>query len=261
MPTALLALGISLRPEHPPAQREHIAHLGGRLGFVRVWLPAGGAARWPAPAELAALAARAAPAGVGLVLDDGPDPDELSVLVAEPTVPEFAVELDPPAAADRAALVAALGGPDGWRRRAHVRAVDPGAAACVVSSARSALPDSGREALLGAVRAAARTRSAAGRSALDLPITVALTVSIGRTMNEAAARAERDPALSGAAHPGRAGLFGTLEDAQRQALALRRAGADAVRASLADERDVADLLAQLRSVAVGPTPVLHARGR
>jgi hypothetical protein len=33
-----------------------------------------------------------------------------------------------------------------------------------------------------------------------------------------------------------------------------------VGATLADEWDVADLLAQLRAVVVGPTEVLHARG-
>ncbi|MFL6129173.1 MAG: hypothetical protein ACJ73E_08905 [Mycobacteriales bacterium] len=247
MPSTLLSLGVTLHLDHAPDRREHIAQLASRLGFGTVWLPVDPAAP-PDRLQLAALARAAAPARLGVLLPAGP-PAVPAAVAADPAT---LVELDgpDPAAGDP---VAALGGPEGWRTRAHVRAFDAAAAGTVVSG-------TDREALLDRVARTAAERSTAGRSPQDHPVTVALTVSIGRTRSEAEARALRDLALSGPAHPRRAGLFGTLEEAQEQALALRRAGADAVRATLADEQDVADLLAQLRSVAVGPTPLLHARG-
>jgi hypothetical protein len=93
-----------------------------------------------------------------------------------------------------------------------------------------------------------------------LRVGVALGVSIGRTMSEAQARVARDPFLAATGVPD-AGLFGTFEQAQEQVLALAAAGVDWIRADLADEQDVADLLAQLRAAAVGPAHVLHGRGR
>jgi hypothetical protein len=175
------------------------------------------------------------------------------------------VELEVPAGS-RADLVAALGGEAAWGARCHARiaytsdATAPtGGVAPHVEGAGLVVVAETRPALLKAVAAAASVRTAVGRTPADLPVTAALTVSIGRTVAEADARARRDPALAGPNHPALAGLFGTLEHAQSQALELRRAGADAVRATLADDWDVADLLAQLRAVVVGPTAVLHAR--
>jgi hypothetical protein len=217
-PTLLLALGLTLRPEHDADRRGHMAHLAGRLGYASVWLP-----EPLAPAELTALAEQAAPARVGVVLDNA---DGLGALP-----PDVLVELDP-AGTDRKAL-AALAARPGW----YTRTTDPDATGWVVDQA--ALP------------AAATARAGTSKT-----ITVAGTVSIGRTTSEAAARAARDPALAG----GRPLLFGTLEHAQEQAMALRRAGADALRVVLPDEEDFADLLAQLRAAVAGPTPLLHARG-
>lgn len=74
------------------------------------------------------------------------------------------------------------------------------------------------------------------------------------------ARAGRDPRFVGAAHPEATGLFGTFEQAQIQVLELARAGADELRVTLADEIDVADLLAQTRALVVGPTAALWQRG-
>jgi hypothetical protein len=87
---------------------------------------------------------------------------------------------------------------------------------------------------------------------------VALGVSIGRTMNEAQARAGRDSRFAGV-ELARTGVFGTFEDAQSQLAALREVGvawllADC--AGIADEQDVADLLAQLRAAA---KPLIAAR--
>ena len=110
---------------------------------------------------------------------------------------------------------------------------------------------------IGAMLAAGVTRVGA---VFTRRVGVALGVSIGRTMSEAQARVARDPFLAGTGVC-EAGLFGPFEQAQEQVLALAAAGVDWIRADLADEQDIADLLAQLRAAAVGPVHVLHDRGR
>jgi hypothetical protein len=108
--------------------------------------------------------------------------------------------------------------------------------------------------VVAAVAAAVAGRRAAG---VDRhPVFAALPVAIGRTRNEAVARAARDPRFADAE---RAGLFGTYEQAQSQLLDLVAAGADGLRLTVADEIDVADLLAQIRAVVVAAMPALHAR--
>jgi hypothetical protein len=102
-----------------------------------------------------------------------------------------------------------------------------------------------------------RARSAVGP---DGRVVVDVAVSIGRTRSEAAARAARDPRFAGAAHPEGSGIFGTFEQAQALVLELARAGADELRVTLADEIDVADLLAQTRALVGGPTRALLDRG-
>jgi len=90
-------------------------------------------------------------------------------------------------------------------------------------------------------------------------VIVDVPVAIGRTLREAAARAARDSRFAGEAHPERSGLFGTFEQAQALVLELARAGADELRATLADEVDLADLLAQVRALVVGATASLLGR--
>jgi len=248
VPTTLVALELTLRAEHDPVRQGHIAHLAGRLGYRAVWLPIDAAAGID-PDALEVLALAAQPARLG-VLPAGPI-DAVERWLAGTA--EVLVEVpEPPGDASRAALMAAAGGPQAWRERVHTVDLDLDSAGHVVHA-------STREAAQLALARAVRARFDVGGSAADYPLVVALPVSIGRTMSEAAARALRDPALAEHADPREAGLFGTLEQAQEQALALARAGADGIRATLADEADVTDLLAQLRSVAVGPTPLLHSK--
>lgn len=102
---------------------------------------------------------------------------------------------------------------------------------------------------------------AAARRALDAredsrPLIVAVPISIGRTMNEAMARADRDPRFVGSAHPRECGIFGTFEDAQEQVLALARAGAEVLLVTVPHELDIADILAQVKALVVGATPAL-----
>jgi alkanesulfonate monooxygenase SsuD/methylene tetrahydromethanopterin reductase-like flavin-dependent oxidoreductase (luciferase family) len=156
--------------------------------------------------------------------------------------------------AGTADLVRAVGGADAWRARVRLPAFDPAAAGTVVAAAT-------RAEAAAAVAAAVADRAAAGLRPDQHPVIVALPVSIGRTVNEAEARASRDPRLGGGGHPRGRGLFGTQEQAQTQVLELAAAGADGLRVTVPDEVDVADLLAQVRSLVVGATPVLHARRR
>lgn len=100
------------------------------------------------------------------------------------------------------------------------------------------------------------------RAAIDeggQPLVVAIPISIGRTLNEAVARADREPRFTGANHPAQTGIFGTFEQAQDQVLALARAGAEVLLVDIPDDVDVADVLAQVRALVVGATPVLMGR--
>lgn len=184
----LLDLAISLRPEAEPGERELVARLAARLGYVAVHVP-----RPPGenldPAEIESLMAAAAPAM--LVVDDGAD---------NPGI---------------------------------VRRNDPE----LVRQARDAL------------------------DALEdrRPLIVAVPISIGRTYNEAVARADREPAFVGDRHPRESGIFGTFEQAQEQVLALARAGAEVLLVTVPHELDIADVLAQVKALVVGATPALFDR--
>jgi hypothetical protein len=119
-------------------------------------------------------------------------------------------------------------------------------------------------AVVGIVRAndpaeVAAARAAMTRAGVSRPLLVAVPVSIGRTMGEATARAQREPRFAGDRHPSRAGIFGTFERAQDEVLALAEAGADGLIVDLPLERDAADVLAQVKALVVGATPELLRR--
>jgi hypothetical protein len=90
-----------------------------------------------------------------------------------------------------------------------------------------------------------------------VPLVVAVPISIGRTRSEALARADLEPRFAGDRHPEKVGIFGALEDAQDQVLALARAGADGLVLEIPLERDVADVLAQVRALVAGAAPRLR----
>jgi hypothetical protein len=98
--------------------------------------------------------------------------------------------------------------------------------------------------LAGAVSAAAAT--ADGR-----PVLAEVTVSVGRTAAEARARADADELFTRAGHPAEQGLFGTLEECQATAARLAQAGATELVCYLPLASDLPDVLAQLRSIAIG----------
>jgi hypothetical protein len=104
-----------------------------------------------------------------------------------------------------------------------------------------------------------RTRAKLDSEASGRPLLVAVPISIGRTLNEAIARADLEPRFIGSRHPRVSGIFGSFEQAQQQVLALARAGADGLVLDVPVARDVADVLAQIRALVVGATPELLNR--
>lgn len=93
--------------------------------------------------------------------------------------------------------------------------------------------------------------SAAASAAGGLPVLAEVTVSVGRTVAEATARADADGLFSLAGHPSRQGLFGTLEECQAAASLLAHAGVTELVCHLPLTSDLHDVLAQLRSIAIG----------
>ena len=93
--------------------------------------------------------------------------------------------------------------------------------------------------------------SEAAAAAGGRPVFAEVTVSVGRTAAEARARADADELFTLAGHPARQGLFGTLEECQATAARLAHAGAAELVCYLPLASDLPDVLAQLRSIAIG----------
>jgi hypothetical protein len=93
--------------------------------------------------------------------------------------------------------------------------------------------------------------SAAASVASGRPVLAEVTVSVGRTAAEARARADADELFTLAGHPAQQGLFGTLEECQATAARLAHAGATELVCYLPLASDLPDVLAQLRSIAIG----------
>jgi alkanesulfonate monooxygenase SsuD/methylene tetrahydromethanopterin reductase-like flavin-dependent oxidoreductase (luciferase family) len=91
----------------------------------------------------------------------------------------------------------------------------------------------------------------AGRDPGSLGIAVRLPVSIGRTVAEAAARWNAEPAFADLGPPVRAGVFGTLEQCHERVIALAHAGVTDLRCVLPDAPDVHDVIAQATAMTVG----------
>jgi hypothetical protein len=111
----------------------------------------------------------------------------------------------------------------------------------------------------GVVRANDPARVAEARAAVgqEGQVLVAVPIAVGRTLSEAMARADLEPRFTGDHHPEKSGIFGAFEDAQDQVLALANAGADGLVLEVPLERDVADVLAQIRALVAGAAPRLR----
>lgn len=238
-PQGSIALEVVTRSGRSTDETAHFCRLAGRLGYRVTWIALGGP---PDLGVLRELVAAAKPAAVGVLLTHVNQ--HLDWLAGSRDSADLnRIQIDAGDLRRDDGLDVSLGGRSARARRVHSSVFDPGNAGFVVRSAD-------RGDALRALRDAHDMRQVAGRPPR---LTVDVPVVIGRTLGEAEARLQRDQWLAEVRDPRRSGLFGTFADAQAHTLQFIHAGADTIRASLADEADVADLLAQLRAVTVGPT--------
>ncbi len=234
-----------------------VAVLTDRLGLAGVWLRypwwplRGTATSETGTAVLLSVPASGVQVPLGLLVDAGPaehggaDEAELDRLVQAarsqagglPAVPRIALAGSPPAITRWRELIAHRAGLATARLALPARAETGPAAAVFVPCAP------GRDL---AAELAAAASAAGGR-----PVLAEVTVSVGRTAAEARARADADELFTLAGHPAAQGLFGTLEECQASAARLAQAGATELVCYLPLAADLPDVLAQLRSIAIG----------
>ena len=102
--------------------------------------------------------------------------------------------------------------------------------------------------------AARELRSAcalAGRAPESLGVAVRLPVSVGRTVTEARARWDAEPAFAELGPPEQAGVYGTLEQCHQRVIAFAHAGVTDLRCVLPNAADIHDVIAQVTAMTVG----------
>jgi hypothetical protein len=256
-PARPVTLSVVIDARLDDQRRYQVASFTDRLGLAGIWLRCPPRPQSGTPvnetyiAGLLSSLASGVSVAYGLILDaDAADPGEsnaawldylppapVSQAAGLPRSPRIALAGSPPAItrwldliAQRPSLVipqlALPPGASGWSSTAVFVALAPG-----------------RD-LAGEVAAAAA--AAGGR-----PVLAEVTVSVGRTAAEARARADADELFTLAGHPAEQGLFGTLEECQAAAARLAQAGAAELVCHLPLASDLPDVLAQLRSIAIG----------
>jgi hypothetical protein len=254
-----ISLSVVIDGRLDAARARQVAILTDRLGLAGVWLrypwwPVRGAGT--AAADLAGLLAAVA-SGVRVPPGLAVDADAADRRAADHA---WLDRLVPPAGSGGAMLpvsvrIALAGSPPAVARWQDLIGRRPGLAV-----AQLALPAAGvgGPAAAAAVfvpcapgRDLAGEVSAAASAASGGPVLAEVTVSVGRTDGEARARADADELFTLAGHPAQQGLFGTLEECQATAARLAHAGATELVCYLPLASDLPDVLAQLRSIAVG----------
>ena len=91
----------------------------------------------------------------------------------------------------------------------------------------------------------------AGREPESLGVAVRLPVSVGRTVTEARARWDAEPAFAGLGPPEQAGVYGTLEQCHERVIAFAHAGVTDLRCVLPNAADIHDVIAQVTAMTVG----------
>ena len=230
------------------ARARQVATLAGRLGLAGVWLrhpwwPLSGTGTVETDrAGLLPALASGAQAPPGLIVDaDAAAPGEADDAWLDRLVqaagPRIAIAGSPPAITRWQGLLGRL--PELAVTQLALPAREGAARAAAVF-----VPCAPGRDLAGEVSEAAA--AAGGR-----PVLAEVTVSVGRTAAEARARADADELFTFAGHPAQQGLFGTLEECQAAAARLAHAGAAELLCYLPLASDLPDVLAQLRSIAIG----------
>ena len=259
-PGRLVRLGVVLDARDPGGRLVEVARMCDRAGIGAIWLddsvPAGPS---PAPPDgpgplgrLRDLAPAVARARLGAILGGGDPVPSLDGLPGERL--ELTLLGDARAAVDR--LRAGFG--DGRPRpTVAVEVGDPERLGRERLAWLAVVADDVLVAAADADRVAEQARTLreafalAGRDPASLGVAVRLPVSIGRTVAEAAARWDAEPAFATLGPPAQAGVFGTLEQCHDRVLALAHAGVTDLRCVLPDAPDVHDVIAQATAMTVG----------
>jgi hypothetical protein len=268
-PGRLVRLGVVLDARGSGARLAEVARMCDRAGIGAIWMddsapPGPSPTTDPLPlasgdplAGLRELAAVVGRAGLGAMVD-GARP-----LPALDGLPAGRLELtllgDARAEADR--LRDGFGG-DLPRPRLGVEVGDPerldrerlGWLARVADDVLVAAADVDR--LAEQARTLRAALVLAGRDPASLGVAARLPVSIGRTVAEASARWDAEPAFAALGPPTRAGVFGTLEQCHERVIALAHAGITDLRCVLPNAPDVHDVIAQATAMTVGTVATL-----
>ena len=248
-----MRLGIVLDARNPGGRLVEVARMCDRAGIGAIWMD-DSAPPGPSPAltRLRELAPQVARARLGAILAGGdplpaldglpadrleltllgdarPEADRLRAGFADGSPrPTLAVEVGDPERLDRERLAWLAGATDD----VLVAAADVDRVAEQARALRAAF-------------------ALAGRDPASLGVAVRLPLSIGRTVAEAAARWDAEPAFDALGPPTRAGVFGTLEQCHERVIALAHAGVTDLRCVLPGAPDVHDVIAQATAMTVG----------
>src|SRR6266545_419844 len=113
------------------------------------------------------------------------------------------------------------------------------------------LPTAPLAATMAAAAGARQAALRAGRGPGTLGVAARLPVSVGRTVAEAQARWEAEPAFAALGASEQAGLFGTMERCHDRVVALAHAGVSDLRCLLPNAIDIHDVIAQLTAMTIG----------
>jgi alkanesulfonate monooxygenase SsuD/methylene tetrahydromethanopterin reductase-like flavin-dependent oxidoreductase (luciferase family) len=285
-PGRLVRLGVVLDARNPAGRLAEVARMCDRVGIGAVWVD-DSARPGPPPAELdawtalAALAPATTSVRLGAMLLAGRRPAALLAEMAATlaTVAGDRVELSLLAAAGTPlrpyadALLAALpppgpGAAEGPAVGGAPLATPARPTVAVEVGDPEKLDREGLEWLVGvaddvlvttadvdrAAETARELRAAcglAGREPESLGVAVRLPVSVGRTVTEARARWDAEPAFAGLGPPEQAGVYGTLEQCHQRVIALAHAGVTDLRCVLPNAADIHDVIAQVTAMTVG----------
>jgi alkanesulfonate monooxygenase SsuD/methylene tetrahydromethanopterin reductase-like flavin-dependent oxidoreductase (luciferase family) len=253
-PGRLVRLGVVLDARSPGDRLAEVARMCDRAGIGAIWMDDSALpASQPPPLDsLRALAPVVTRARLGALLAaDDPlppldglpadrleltflggvgqgDDDRLRALAGDPPRPTVAVEVGDPERLGRERLA--------WLAEVADDLLVVAADVDRVAEQARAL----REAL-----------ALAGRDPASLGVAVRLPVSIGRTVAEAAARWDAEPAFAALGPPTQAGVFGTLEQCHDRVITLAHAGVTDLRCVLPAAPDIHDVIAQATAMTVG----------
>jgi alkanesulfonate monooxygenase SsuD/methylene tetrahydromethanopterin reductase-like flavin-dependent oxidoreductase (luciferase family) len=275
-PGRLVRLGVVLDARNPAGRLAEVARMCDRVGIGAIWVddsaqpgrpPATELEAWTALATLAPATSRVR---LGAMLTAGRRPAPLLAAMAatlaalagdrvevslladaetplRPYADAFRAALATPAAADgpggRPTVAVEVGDPEKLDREGLEWLVGVADDVLVTAADVDRVAEAARE-----LRAAC---ALAGRAPESLGVAVRLPVSVGRTVTEARARWEAEPAFAGLGPPERAGVYGTLEQCHERVIAFAHAGVTDLRCVLPNAADIHDVIAQVTAMTVG----------